>query len=298
MKQIKCLFLTFFAFFLIVGCGPAETPEETPADDDTTPAEDVGDQSVTFGMTPWTSTIPPTTIAMLILEDMGFEVNQIEADAGGVYTGLSRGDIDAFMDAWLPDMHASYMEQFGDNIDSTSISYPDGELGWVVPTYVEEVNSIEDLKGNEDLFGGEMYGIEEGAGMTMTSGEMIDEFDLDLQYVASSEGGMLAQVARQIGAERPVLFLGWRPHPMFVDYDLKVLEGQDDFFATSEVHVLTNIDFKDRVPEAYEFLSNWSIDVGDIEQMIVEIDNGRSAEEVAREWMENNQDKVAEMKGE
>ncbi|OIJ10254.1 glycine/betaine ABC transporter substrate-binding protein [Anaerobacillus arseniciselenatis] len=297
MKQLKCMLLTFVAFLLIVGCAPAETPEETPGDD-TAPAEDVGDQSITFGVTPWTSTIPPTTIAMLILEDMGYEVNQIEADAGGVYTGLSRGDIDAFMDAWLPDMHESYMEQFGDNIDSTSVSYPDGELGWVIPTYVEEVNSIEDLKGNEDLFDGEIYGIEEGAGMTLTSREMIEEFDLDLDYVASSEGGMLAQAARNIGGDRPVLFLGWRPHPMFVDYDLKVLEGQEEHFATSEVHVLTNIEFQERVPEAYEFLSNWSIDVGDIEQMIVEIDDGRSAEEVAREWIDNNQDKVAEMKGE
>ncbi|OIJ18389.1 glycine/betaine ABC transporter substrate-binding protein [Anaerobacillus alkalidiazotrophicus] len=293
MKHFKLLVFTFTIFALIIGCGPADTAEDPQAGDQ--PAQD---QSITFGMTPWTSTIPPTTIAMLLLEDMGYEVNQIEADAGGVYTGLSRGDIDVFMDAWLPDMHASYMEQFGDNIDSTAISYPDGELGWVTPTYVEEINSIEDIKGNEDIFDGEIYGIEEGAGMTITSREMIEEFDLDLQYVASSEGGMLAQVARQIGAERPVVFLGWRPHPMFVDYDLKVLEGQDEFFATSEVHVLTNNDFKDRIPEAYEFLSNWSIDVGDIEQMIVEIDNGRSAEDVAREWIDNNQEKVAEMKGE
>ncbi|MCD8501569.1 MAG: glycine betaine ABC transporter substrate-binding protein [Bacillaceae bacterium] len=257
MKTLKLSIILCLTLLLAIGCGAADQQQEGGT---------TQDQSITFGMTPWTSTIPPTTIAMLLLEEMGFEVNQIEADAGGVYTGLSRGDIDVFMDAWLPDMHANYMEQFGNNIEQTSISYPNGELGWVVPTYVDEVNTIDDLKGNEAMFGGEMYGIEEGAGMTFTSREMIEEFDLDLQYVASSEGGMLAQVARTIGAERPVLFVGWRPHPMFVDYELKILEGQEEFFATSEVHVLTNIDFKDRVPEAYEFLSRWSIDVGDIEK--------------------------------
>lgn len=285
MKLFKILLMTSLAFFIVVGCDATDEPEDS---------ETAEGQTITFGVTPWTSTIPPTTIAMILLEDMGYEVNQIEADAGGVYTGLSRGDIDVFMDAWLPDMHASYMEQFGDNIDHAGTSYPNGELGWVVPSYVDEINSINDLKGNEDLFDGEMYGIEEGAGMTLTSREIIEELDLDLQYVASSEGGMLAQVARNIGSEKPVLFLGWRPHPMFVDYDLKILEGQEDFFATSEVHVLTNKEFKDRVPEAYDFFSKWNIDVGDIEQMIVEIDQGRSAEEVAREWIENNQDKVQE----
>ena len=289
LKTLKLSIILCLTLLLAIGCGAADQQQEGGT---------TQDQSITFGMTPWTSTIPPTTIAMLLLEEMGFEVNQIEADAGGVYTGLSRGDIDVFMDAWLPDMHANYMEQFGNNIEQTSISYPNGELGWVVPTYVDEVNTIDDLKGNEAMFGGEMYGIEEGAGMTFTSREMIEELDLDLQYVASSEGGMLAQVARTIGAERPVLFVGWRPHPMFVDYELKILEGQEEFFATSEVHVLTNIDFKDRVPEAYEFLSRWSIDVGDIEKMIVEIDNGRSAEVVAREWIDNNQDKVQQMIGE
>ena len=289
LKTLKLSIILCLTLLLAIGCGAADQQQEGGT---------TQDQSITFGMTPWTSTIPPTTIAMLLLEEMGFEVNQIEADAGGVYTGLSRGDIDVFMDAWLPDMHANYMEQFGNNIEQTSISYPNGELGWVVPTYVDEVNTIDDLKGNEAMFGGEMYGIEEGAGMTFTSREMIEEFDIDLQYVASSEGGMLAQVARTIGAERPVLFVGWRPHPMFVDYELKILEGQEEFFATSEVHVLTNIDFKDRVPEAYEFLSRWSIDVGDIEKMIVEIDNGRSAEVVAREWIDNNQDKVQQMIGE
>lgn len=201
------------------------------------------------------------------------------------------------MDAWLPDMHANYMAEFGENIDDTAISYPNGELGWVIPSYVEGIASIEDIKGKEDTFGGEIFGIEEGAGMTTTSREMIDAYGLDLDYVASSEGGMLAQASRLIGQEKPVLFLGWRPHPMFVDYDLKVLKDPKEYFKTSEVHVLTNKDFKEKAPEAYDFLSNWSIDVGDIEKMIVEIDSGRSAEEVAQEWIDQNQEKVNEMKG-
>ena len=105
---------------------------------------------------------------------------------------------------------------------------------------------------------------------------------LDLEYVASSEGGMLAQAQRMIQNEEPVLFLGWRPHPMFVNYDLKVLESPEDYFQTSEVHVITNKNLKDEAPEAYEFLSKWRMDVKDIEEMIVKIDEGKERKKLPK----------------
>src|SRR5699024_11089401 len=147
----------------------------------------------------------------------------------------------------------------------TSLSYPDGELGWVVPDYMDEINSIEDIIGKEEeLFGGKVYGIEEGAGITETSRELIEAYDLDIEYVLSSEGAMLAQAKKSINAEEPVLFVGWRPHTMFVEFDIKILEDPKEVFKTSEVHVLTNNDFAEKAPEAFAFLSNWSMDVDDI----------------------------------
>jgi glycine betaine/proline transport system substrate-binding protein len=282
LKSLKITAIFMLIFSALVACSSDKS-------------EDKG--TITFGVTPWSSTVPPTTVAKLLLEEMGYKVEEINADAGGVYTGLSRGDIDVFMDAWLPDMHANYMKKFGEKIDDTAISYPDGELGWVVPQYMTDINSIEDLVGSEALVDGKIFGIDEGAGMTMTSREMIEAYGLDLEYVASSEGGMLAQATKLLKSEEPVLFLGWRPHPMFADYDLKVLKDPKGYFKTSEVHVLTNIEFKDNAPEAYEFFKNWSIDVNDIEQMIVDIDSGKTPEEVAQAWIDNNQDKVNKMLG-
>ncbi|WP_088104553.1 glycine betaine ABC transporter substrate-binding protein [Halalkalibacter urbisdiaboli] len=296
MKKMKVSIFFLLVFMLLAGCGANDQ-----GGGDTPPAETGGenkDVTIRFGVTPWTSTIPPTKVARLIIEDMGYTVNETNADAGGVYTGMSRGDLDVFMDAWLPVMHANYMEKYGDTLDDTAVSYSEGELGWVIPTYVEGIDSVEDLKGKEDQFGGKIYGIEEGAGMTVTSREMIDEVGLDLEYVASSEGGMLAQAQRLMSNNEPVLFLGWRPHPMFANYDLKVLESPGEYFQTSEVHVITNNELKERAPEVYEFLSNWSMDVTDIEEMIVQIeDEGRDAEEVAREWIDNHQEEVAAMQG-
>ncbi|MBU8906795.1 glycine betaine ABC transporter substrate-binding protein [Desertibacillus haloalkaliphilus] len=289
MKKILQLSLLALILAVVAACGATEEGNTDSSSGDTT---------ITFGVTPWSSTVPPTQVAKLILEDMGYSVEEVSADAGGVYAGLSRGDLDVFMDAWLPDMHKNYMEQFGDKLSSISVSYPDGDIGWVVPTYLEDINTVEDLIGIEDQFGNEFYGIEEGAGATMTSRELIEDYGLDMDHVSSSEGGMLAQASRQMANEEPVVFFGWRPHPMFVNYDLKVLEDTKGYFVASEVHVIANNDLEERAPDAYQFLSNWNIDVSDVEQMIIDIEDGMAPEEVAQAWIDENQDHVAEMIGE
>lgn len=290
----KGLSIVAISGLILAGCGGAkDVANEVPAGD---VANNQG-VTITMGETPWTSTVPPTYVAKQLLEDMGYQVKIQKADAGVVFTGLAAGDIDVFMDAWLPDMHKNYMEKYGDKITDTAVSYPDGEMGWVVPKYMEDINSIDDLKGKEDLFEGKVYGIEEGAGMTMTSHELIKDYGLNIDYSASSESGMLAQAKRLIQQEKPVIFLGWRPHTMFLDFDIKVLEDQKEFFKTSEVHVLTNKDFAEKAPEAFNFLSKWNISVSDIEKMISDMDQGAKPEEVAKEWIEANPDKVKEMTG-
>ncbi|MGO1058700.1 glycine betaine ABC transporter substrate-binding protein [Planococcus sp. FY231025] len=254
-------------------------------------------KTITFGVTPWTSTVPPTKIAGLILEDMGYEVKETEADAGSVYMGLSRGDLDVFMDAWVP-MHQNYLDKFEGKIESTAVSYPEADTGWTVPAYMEDINSLEDLKGREGEFNNEFYGIEKGAGASIESDEIIKAYEFDFTQVNSSEGGMLAQAQRMMEQEKPVVFYGWRPHTMFNKFDLKVLTNEKGFFETSSVEVITNSELKENAPEAYEFLSNWNITIDEVEKMIVKIEEGGDPVAVAQEWIDNNPDKVAEMKGE
>jgi len=287
----KLLFLAMIALLaaVLVACGSDN--EEASGE-----AEGAEQKTITFGVTPWTSTVPPTKVAGLILKDMGYEVVETSADAGSVYTGLSRGDLDVFMDAWVP-IHQTYLDKYEDNISSISVSYPDGETGWTVPTYMEDINSVEDIKGREDEFGNEFYGIEAGAGATIESNEILEAYDFDMTQVNSSEGGMLAQAQKMMADEEPVVFYGWRPHTMFNKFDLKVLTNEKGFFETSSVEVITNNELKENAPEAYEFLSNWSISIDDVENMIVKIEDGGDPEKVAQEWIDNNQDKVDEMLG-
>lgn len=294
-KGLKVLLIIVLSAALILTGCPA--PDDPAPGEEVAPGEERGE--IVFGVTPWSTTIPPTYIAAVLLEDMGYEVTLQDADVGLVYSALATGDIDVFMDSWLPDMHASYMAEFGDRIEQLSVSYTEGELGWVVPEYVEEVNSIEELNEHRDLFDGQIIGIDEGAGMTETSREMIDAYNLDYEYIASSEAAMLSQAATAIAQERPILFLGYRPHSMFAMWDLKFLDDPLGFWEASEVHVLGTMGLAERAPEAHQFLSNWSIPIDDLEEMILQIDEeGADPEQLAREWIEENEDLVNEMLGE
>lgn len=290
MKKLTLSLITVLLLSMLAACG---SQSEAGGDNN----EEKKQEIISFGVAPWSTTVPPTKVASLILQDMGYKVEETKADVGGVFTGLSRGDLDVFMDAWMP-MHKTYMEKFSDKLEDTAVSYPEAKTGWVVPTYMEDINSVSDLKGNEAKFENTYYGIEEGATATKTSDKLIKAYGLDMEQVNSSEGGMLAQASRLIKQEKPVVFFGWRPHTMFNKYDLKVLEDKKGSFKSSEVHVVTNSDLKENAPEAYEFLSNWSISIEDVEKMIVEIENGANPEKVAQEWIDNNQDKVKKMKGE
>ena len=278
---------------VLAGCSSGSEGKK----DDKKPAEKANeDTTITFGVTPWTSTVPPTKIARLILEDMGYKVEETNADVSSIYIGLSRGDINVYMDSWMPS-HEVHLEKYEGKVEDTAVSFSGAQSGLVVPTYMEDINTVEDLIGKEELFANEVYGVEPGGNAAKIIDELIAGYDLDMKQVNSSEGGMLAQAMRLMEQEKPVVFYGWRPHTMFNKMDIKVIEDSKGFFSIPDIHVITNTGLKEDAPEAYEFLSNWSIDIDDLEAMIVAIEDGADSEEVAREWIDNNQDKVNEMIG-
>jgi len=288
LKKTWIVFIVAALSLFMYGCSSDDGSDST---EDSKP-------KLTLGVTNWTSTVPPTKIVHHILEDMGYEVDEIEADAGSIYTGMSNGDIDIFMDSWYPNQK-QYIEKYSDSIESIAISYSDANSGMVVPKYMEDINDMADLKGKEDLVDNEMLAIGEGDPAIDNMRKMIDSYGLDIEMTNSSEAAMLAAVKPKIENKEPVLFYGWRPHSMFNKYDLKILTNKDaeyDFFDGSDIHVIANTKLKEKAPEAYDFLSNWSISIDDVEEMIAEIDNDADPDKVAQEWIDNHQDKIDDMK--
>ncbi|MFS0752385.1 glycine betaine ABC transporter substrate-binding protein [Oceanobacillus sp. 1P07AA] len=284
MKKFSIVVLSVLTLIFLAACGSSEESSDS--------GESKG--TINLAVTSWTSTVPPTKIARIIIEDMGYEVQETQADVSSTFVGLSRGDSDVYMDSWMP-AHENQMEKYSDSIEKVSTSYDNANTGLTIPSNIEGINKVSDLKGKEDQFGNKIYGIEEGAGATEMMRDLIDEADLDVELVPSSEGGMLAQAQRKMSSDEPVIFYGWRPHSMFNKYDIKVLEDDYEVFTPSTVNVLANEGLEEKAPDVYAFLQNWSISIDDVEEMITKIEDGADEREVAQEWIDNNQDKVNKM---
>ncbi|WP_164667723.1 glycine betaine ABC transporter substrate-binding protein [Virgibacillus doumboii] len=291
MKKTLFILITILLSIAMYGCSSGSDSEDTG---------DSAKPTLNFGVTNWTSTVPPTKIAAKILEDMGYEVKETNADAGSVYTGLANGDLDIFMDSWFP-AQRQYIEKYSDSIESISVSYDNADSGMVVPKYMKDINDVADLKGKEDLVNNEMFAIGEGDPAMQDMKKVIDFYNLDIEMINSSEAAMLAAAQSKMDEEKPVLFYGWRPHSMFDKFDLKILSNkkvaeEKGLFDTSSVNIIVNKGLEEKAPEAYKFLSNWSISIKDMEKMIAKIDDGKNPDDVAQAWIDNHQDKIEKMK--
>lgn len=288
-KQLFLLITLLLSILFITACG-------TDINNDA--VEEKG--TLVFGQTSWTSTEAPTEIAKNILEEAGYEVEITLLDQPIIFQGLQNEEIDFFMDAWLPYTEEALWAEFGDDLQKVASSYENVPLGWVVPAYVEE-DSIADLAGQADKYDGEIVTIAEGAGIVELSRDVLNDENYDLEgfdLIPTSEAAMLGVLETKIQQEEPFIITGWRPHSMFSRHDLKFLEDTQGHFQYDNVYVLSYEGLEDKHPEAYEIMSNWSITVDELEDMMYQYEhNDRPFDELAVEWIEENRDQVDAMLG-
>jgi glycine betaine/proline transport system substrate-binding protein len=106
-----------------------------------------GKKSITIGYINWDEDVATTNLWKAILEAKGYSVKiQQVSDAGPIYVGLDKGDVDLFLDGWLPATHASYWKKYGDNLTKITKWYDSAPLTIAVPKYMK-ITSLDQLKG-------------------------------------------------------------------------------------------------------------------------------------------------------
>ncbi len=277
-----------------------DTEDVEDADDEDAAAGDVGEgETVSIGWMPWEEAIAVTNLWHVILEENGYEVQQEQLDPGIVFDGIATGDLDLFLDAWLPNTHSQYMDQYGDDVEDLGQWLDEAPLTWTVPAYVDEVDSIADLPDHVDLFDGTIVGIEPGAGLTDISlNEVIPTYGLedDYELVESSTPAMLSELAAAIENEEPILVTLWRPHPAYGEHDLKDLEDPEGALGEpDQIHALARTGFGEDHPEAAAALENFQFEHDALSELTVQVLEEEGEElESARAWLEDNRDIVEE----
>ena len=287
MKKLSVSVATILVAALIslavMACAPAEEEH----------------QEVSLTYMNWEEGVAWTHLYATILEDeMGYEVNLTAADVGPAYAATFSGDQDFLMEAWLPNLHSTYVE--GEDYVEVSTIYTDAVTGLIVPTYMAEdgVTSLSDLSDPEvvEQLDGQITGIDEGAGMMIATRErLIPEYGLDeagLELVASSSPAMMAAMERAISQEEYFVGMGWQPHSMFGRFDLTILEQDgEEIWSLDEILILGRPGVEEDLPEVVEFFDNSSWTNATIGPLMVHIaESNLDTLEAAREWKNENPD--------
>jgi glycine betaine/proline transport system substrate-binding protein len=259
---------------------------------------------VKIGWSAWSDAEFVTKLAAkLIKDELGTEVELVQSDVAPLYQGVSRGDLDAMMMAWLPQTHADYYDKVKDKVETLGTVYDGAKLGWVVPAYIpeSEIASIEDLKKPEvqKKLSGIVQGIDPGAGLTRLSEKAVKDYGLDdYKLQISSEAGMLTTVDRAMRSEKWFVATSWSPHWMFGKYKLRYLTDPKKSLGEAEhVDVLARKDFKTENPKVAGVLSRMKLPIADLEAGMFTAQETSYDEAVAK-YIKDHPDQVKAWVGE
>ena len=253
-----------------------------------------GKETVKLGYVNWSEGIAMTNLAAAVLEEkMGYDVELTMADVAPVFTSVASGNTDAFLDVWLPVTHESYIEKYGDDMVDLGISYENALLGLVVPSYVE-IDSIEELNDNKELFDGEIIGIDAGAGLMAAAEKSIEEYGLDYKLLMGSGTTMTAALGKAIDANEPIVVTGWAPHWKFARWDLKVLEDPKGIFGEVEnIHKYSRKGLEEDMPEVAEFLKKFKLNEAELGDLMGAVEEeGNEPLEAAKKWMNEHEELI------
>lgn len=275
---------------LLVACGETNDENEGKTNNESSTEEK---KALSIGLDPYDYSTVPAYLSKVILEQEGFDVKIEEAEIGILYEALSNQEIDAFIDVWSPNLHKDYLEKYSDTFEIAGTLYSDMPFGMAVPSYLEDINTIEDVANNPELFNKEVYAIEPGSGMAMTTEEMVETYGMDEFTINnSSVAAMLAQVDSIMKKEEAIAFNAWRPHPMFVRFDIKFLEDPLNAWKNDDVQIAVTPNLKEESPTAYTLFSNMELTLDMVEEWIMQLDEEKPLTELAEEWVKENKETV------
>lgn len=242
------------------------------------------------------------------LEDVGYNVTSTQVEAAGpMFASTAENPDTLHASGWFPSTHKAYLDKYGDDIEV----YEDknlidkAPLSLAVPEYMDDVNSIEDLKDNKELgksVDWTIIGIDPRTGIMKNTEKGIEDNDLDKwELQEGSESAMISDLKEKYENEEPIIITGWKPHWIFEEMNLKMLSDPDKIYGGNDDHInlVFNKGFKDEHPAAYKIATrmanDWSKDDEDelMKRIFIE---GENEKKVAEDFIDDHSHRVDKWK--
>lgn len=307
--RFASLISVFLLAIVLVACGGnndgADNNSEQEDTNNTETEEatglELGQEDLSLPYVAWARETISTHILAALLEDIGYNVDVKQVEAGPMFSSVADGSSDFHTSAWLPATHASYWEEYEDDLVKVNEVLDKAPLALAVPSYMEDVNSVEDLKDNTDLgesVNWEIIGIDPGAGIMQNTELAIDEYGLDnWELVQSSEAAMLTELRSAIQNEEPIIVPLWKPHWIFGVEDLKMLEDPKEIYGGEgdQIYTVARKGLEEDAPAAYHVLERYTETYDMVEELMPLVhDEGMDPADVANQFLEDNPELVEE----
>lgn len=291
-------------------CGSSDdsATEETT---ETTEAAAGGTETIRVVRNNWSaSAVQAEILKILIEENLGNPVEIVDIDENAMFAGLSAGELDVNVEVWpsgvSPDEQA-YID------DGSIVTLGElgtiGKIGWFVPDYVD-LASWEDLKdpavattfataatGSKGRFLGMDPSFSQyDAGIINTLG-----LDFEVQF-SGSEAATMAEIEALAANKTPLIMYYWTPSGAVGKYKLKNValptptvdcaatpDTCDGDYPEDRLFKVASSALAAKDAAVYAFLEKFTITTEDQLGFLAPVDiDGRSAAEVAREWVDAN----------
>lgn len=247
----------------------------------------------------WTDVTSTTATASLLLKKLGYETDIKVLSLPVTYTSMKNKDIDVFLGNWMQSQKADIqpylddksVESYGPNLVGAKYTLATNAKGAELG-----IKDFKDIAAHKEDLDGKIYGIEPGNDGNRHVIDMIDKntFGMkEMELVESSEQGMLAQVARAEKDGKPIVFLGWEPHPMNTNFKMTYLSGGDDTFGPNfggaEVYTNVRAGYLSECPNVGTLVKNLKFSLKMENEIMNKILNdGEDPEKAAGEWLKAN----------
>jgi glycine betaine/proline transport system substrate-binding protein len=245
----------------------------------------------------WDEGVAASELWKAILDEKGYNVELEYADAAPVFAGLSTSDYDLNLDVWLPNTHATYVEEYGDDLTEIG-AWNDEAANTIAVNADAPIDSLAELAENADLFGNRIVGIEPGAGLTeAVTKNTIPTYGLEgMEYLTSSTPAMLSELTAAQDSGENIAVTLWEPHHAYDTFDLKNLEDPEGTLGVAEtIHAYGNKDFATDFPQVTEWIGAYKMDLEKLQSleaaMFVDYE-GQDYGPVVQKWIEDNQEYV------
>ncbi|RZS83187.1 glycine betaine/proline transport system substrate-binding protein [Phyllobacterium myrsinacearum] len=262
-------------------------------------AEPASCKAVRFAEVAWADIMATTGTTSEVLKSLGYSTDIKQLSVPVTYASLGKKDIDIFLGNWMPSQTADikpYLEN--KTVDDLGPNLTGAKYTLAVPQYLYDkgLKDFKDIAKFKDDLDGKIYGIEPGNDGNRLILDMIskDQFGLkDFKLAESSEQGMLAQVAKETKSKKPIVFLGWEPHPMNTKFQLAYLAGGDDVFGAdfggAIIHTNVRAGYATECPNVGKLLANLKFNLKMESEIMGKIlDDGETPAKAAAEWLKAN----------